>query len=550
METKEEIKTDKVPKKRGRPRKTVVASDVEPEVSLKETKEIKTKKRGRPRKVKAEDVTGVEKTPAKSKTTKVQAKKKSTSKKISKEEKKLKEPTTKDNLAEDSKERKKPSSTYVNTGNGLKKIASEDYLIDHDAPKDLSINILEEEDRQKFEAEVACDIPDPLSKEDESFVDVTATERERNGIPTEGIFDLADYQTPSYGFLRADGTTSENDIYVSPNFIRKFNLKPGELVKGFCKKDSGGEKYKALLYVSEVNGIPPYISRAKHKFDDMTPLFPKERFRLSGDSHDKAMRILDLIAPIGKGQRGLIVAPPKSGKTILLQKIAKSIKDNYPDVELMILLIDERPEEVTDMKEYVDAPVFYSTFDELPSNHTKIAELVLSRARGLVEMGKDVVILLDSITRLARAYNVVQPSSGRTLSGGLDTSALHKPKRFLGSARNTKQGGSLTILATALIETGSKMDDVIFEEFKGTGNMELILDRKLSEKRIFPSIDIMRSGTRREELILSMEEYEAVLKIRRALDRITGNDPVEKLLVDIVNTKNNAELVSLINKRL
>lgn len=395
-----------------------------------------------------------------------------------------------------------------------------------------------------FESTDDIDI-ESLEKESEE-----TSEPEHNGVPVEGIFDLADYQSPSYGFLRREGVSSENDIYVSPMFIRKFNLRPGEKVTGFCRKDSGGERYRALLYVSEVNGIPPYVPRSKYKFDEMIPLFPRKRFLLSGDSSDKAMRILDLIAPIGKGQRGLIVAPPKSGKTILLQKIAKSIKDNYPDVELMILLIDERPEEVTDMKEYVDAPVYYSTFDELPSNHIKIAELVLSRARGLVEMGKDVVILLDSITRLARAYNIALPSTGRTLSGGLDTGALHKPKRFLGSARNTKEGGSLTILATALVETGSKMDDVIFEEFKGTGNMELILDRKLSEKRIFPSIDIKRSGTRREELILTPEEYEAVLKIRRTLDRMGANDPVEKLLVDIVNTKNNDELISLINKKL
>lgn len=379
--------------------------------------------------------------------------------------------------------------------------------------------------------------------------DSKEAEREINGIPVDGIFEYADSTSNTgYGFLRKFGISTEMDIYVSPMFTKKFGLKNGEHVRGYAKKDQGTEKYRALVYVSEVNGMPPYLSRHKNKFDDMTPLFPKERLNLSKNNSDIAMRIIDLIAPVGKGQRGLIVAPPKSGKTILLQKIAKAIRDNYPEIELMILLIDERPEEVTDMKEEVQTPVYYSTFDELPQNHIRVAELVLNRARGLVEMGKDVVILLDSITRLARAYNIALPASGRTLSGGLDTNALHKPKRFLGSARNMQEGGSLTILATALIETGSKMDDVIFEEFKGTGNLELILDRKLSERRIFPSIDIKRSGTRREERLLSSEEYEAVLKLRRALDQNSTNEPVELLSEELMKTKNNEELVKWINK--
>lgn len=381
----------------------------------------------------------------------------------------------------------------------------------------------------------------------EPETEVAEPSREPSGIKVEGIFELSDQSGAAYGFLRQNGISSEDDIYVSPMFVKKFNLKSGESVRGYAKLEQT-DRHRPITFVTDVNGVPPYTTRSKCRFDDMTPQFPKERFHLSKSTNDIAMRIIDLIAPVGKGQRGLIVAPPKSGKTILLQKIAKSIKRDYPEVELMILLIDERPEEVTDMKEEVDAAVYYSTFDELPMNHIRIAELVLSRARGLVEMGRDVVILLDSITRLARAYNIAMPASGRTLSGGLDTSALHKPKRFLGSARNMIEGGSLTIMATALIETGSKMDDVIFEEFKGTGNMELILDRKLSEKRIFPSIDIKRSGTRREELLLNREEYEAIMKLRRALDQTSGNEPVELLSEELMRTKDNAELIAWINK--
>lgn len=424
------------------------------------------------------------------------------------------------------KKRRKPSTTYVNSIVGMVKY--DENLNAREMPEP---EVVAEEEEEGFETEI--ETPEPA--------------KEPNGIKVEGIFELSDQSGATYGFLRQNGISSEDDIYVSPMFVKKFNLKSGELVRGYARLEQT-DRHRPLTFVADVNGVPPYTTRSKCKFDDMTPQFPKERFHLSMSTNDIAMRIIDLIAPVGKGQRGLIVAPPKSGKTILLQKIAKSIKRNYPEVELMILLIDERPEEVTDMKEEVDAAVYYSTFDELPMNHIRIAELVLNRARGLVEMGRDVVILLDSITRLARAYNIAMPASGRTLSGGLDTSALHKPKRFLGSARNMIEGGSLTIMATALIETGSKMDDVIFEEFKGTGNMELILDRKLSEKRIFPSIDIKRSGTRREELLLNREEYEAIMKLRRALDQTSGNEPVELLSEELMRTKDNAELIAWINK--
>lgn len=362
----------------------------------------------------------------------------------------------------------------------------------------------------------------------------------------EGVLEIIEQ---GYGFLRFENfLSSEQDVYVSPSQIRKFSMRTGDKILGATREPNAGERFRALLYVKSINGLRPQSDFRRPKFDDLTPLYPNERFRLSGSHADHAMRIIDIVSPIGKGQRGLIVAPPKSGKTILLQKIAKAITENYPDVELIVLLIDERPEEVTDMKRSINADIIYSTFDELPSHHVKVAEMVLHRAKALVEQKKDVVVLLDSITRLARAYNLVMPSSGKTLSGGLDPNALHRPKRFFGAARNIQEGGSLTILATALIETGSRMDDVIFEEFKGTGNMELLLDRKLSEKRIFPSIDIRKSGTRREEFILNEEELEAVWRIRRNLDRFNNTEIIGKFIDTLLSTKDNETFLKLINK--
>lgn len=364
----------------------------------------------------------------------------------------------------------------------------------------------------------------------------------------EGVLEIIEQ---GYGFLRFENfLSSEQDVYVSPSQIRKFSMRTGDKILGATREPNAGERFRALLYVKSINGLRPQSDFRRPKFDDLTPLYPNERFRLSGSHADHAMRIIDIVSPIGKGQRGLIVAPPKSGKTILLQKIAKAITENYPDVELIVLLIDERPEEVTDMKRSINADIIYSTFDELPSHHVKVAEMVLHRAKALVEQKKDVVVLLDSITRLARAYNLVMPSSGKTLSGGLDPNALHRPKRFFGAARNIQEGGSLTILATALIETGSRMDDVIFEEFKGTGNMELLLDRKLSEKRIFPSIDIRKSGTRREEFILNEEELEAVWRIRRNLDRFNNTEIIGKFIDTLLSTKDNETFLKLINKEM
>jgi len=363
----------------------------------------------------------------------------------------------------------------------------------------------------------------------------------------EGVLEIIDQ---GYGFLRFKNfLSSELDVYVSPSQIRKFRMRTGDKIKGVTRIPNSNEKFRALLYVTEINGISPKLNYNRPRFDDLTPLFPDERIYLSSqNNNDLSMRIIDLLAPIGKGQRGLIVAPPKAGKTILLKKIAKSISKKHPEVEIIVLLIDERPEEVTDMIRSIDADVIYSTFDELPAHHIKVAEMVISRAKALVEQKKDVVVLLDSITRLARAYNLVMPSSGKTLSGGLDPSALHKPKRFLGAARNVEEGGSLTILATALIETGSRMDDVIFEEFKGTGNMELTLNRRLSEKRIFPAIDINKSGTRKEEMLMSKDELDAVWNIRKAISNQNVQDITEKLITALVKTKKNKEFVELAKK--
>ncbi|TZE82913.1 transcription termination factor Rho [Calorimonas adulescens] len=358
----------------------------------------------------------------------------------------------------------------------------------------------------------------------------------------EGILDT---MPDGYGFLRAENyLQGPNDIYISQSQIRRFNLKEGDKVSGIIRLPREGEKYAAMLYVKSVNDCNPEEARMRKSFDDLTPIYPEERIKLEIHPKDLSTRLIDLIAPIGKGQRGMIVSPPKAGKTTLLKKIANSIATNHPECYLIVLLIDERPEEVTDMERSIKGEVVYSTFDELPEHHTKVAEMVLERAKRLVEHKKDVVILLDSITRLARAYNLVTPPSGRTLSGGIDPSALHPPKRFFGAARNIEEGGSLTIIATALIETGSRMDDVIFEEFKGTGNMEIHLDRKLSEMRIFPAIDIYKSGTRKEELLLTKDELDAVYYIRRALNTSSTAEVTETLINMLLNTKTNDEFIS------
>ncbi len=359
-------------------------------------------------------------------------------------------------------------------------------------------------------------------------------------VIVEGILDIL---PDGYGFLRGENfLSSEKDVYVSMVQIRRFKLDTGDIIKGISRFREG-EKFPSLIFVGEVNGEHPEKAARRKRFDELIPIFPNERLKLETDSNDYATRIIDLMCPIGKGQRGMIVAPPKVGKTTLLKKVANSISQNNPEVELIVLLIDERPEEVTDMKRSIKGQVIHSTFDELPEHHVKVAEMVLERAKRLIEHGKDVVILLDSITRLTRAYNLVIPSSGRTLSGGIDPAALHKPKKFFGAARNIEHGGSLTILATALIDTGSRMDDVIFEEFKGTGNMEVHLDRKLSERRIFPAIDINKSGTRREDLLLTPKEKDTVFALRKAMNSMPVADVTEQVISQMTQTKNNEEFI-------
>ena len=393
--------------------------------------------------------------------------------------------------------------------------------------------------------------------------------RQRNGKNYMPSFDPSDFSTldsgevangilevmpDGFGFIRCENyLPGDHDVYVSPAQIRRFNLKTGDILKGNIRIKTEREKFSALLYVSSVNGFTPADAQKRMNFEDMTPIFPNERIKLENQNASVPMRIVDLLSPIGKGQRGMIVSPPKTGKTTLLKEIARSISRTYRDMNLIVLLIDERPEEVTDIRESIEGPnveVIYSTFDELPEHHKRVSEMVLERAKRLVEHKKDVVILLDSITRLARAYNLTVPPSGRTLTGGLDPAALHMPKKFFGAARNMREGGSLTILATALVDTGSKMDDVVFEEFKGTGNMELVLDRKLSEKRIFPAVNIQGSGTRRDDLLLTKEEQEVVYALHKELSGQRAEENVEQILNFFMRTKNNKEFIQVIQKSI
>ena len=409
----------------------------------------------------------------------------------------------------------------------------EDILEDEEDREEAEETEKHEDSRRRYDA--ADDETDSLEE--------TTVAYQVNNEEDEIIEGILEVLPDGYGFLRGDNyLSSPKDVYISPVQIRRFRLVTGDLVKGISRYKEG-EKFPSLIFVGEVNGEHPEKAARRIRFEELTPIYPNERLRLETVQQNYATRMIDIISPIGKGQRGLIVAQPKAGKTTLLKEIANSITANNPECELIMLLIDERPEEVTDMKRSIKGQVIYSTFDELPEHHAKVAEMVIERAKRLVEQGKDVVILLDSITRLARAYNLVVPASGRTLSGGIDPASLHKPKKFFGAARNIENGGSLTILATALTETGSRMDDVIFEEFKGTGNMEVLLDRSLAEKRIFPSIDINRSNTRREDLLLTPKELEATSLIRKAMGNMAAADSTEQVLKVIKSTKNNEEFL-------
>ena len=399
-------------------------------------------------------------------------------------------------------------------------------------------------DEQEEQREAATEAKEEVREELKEKKAETDIEQLDSGHTADGILEV---MQDGFGFIRSDNyLPGENDVYVSPAQIRRFGLKTGDILTGNTRVKTQGEKFSALLYVSTINGLRPAEAMKRKNFEDLTPVFPNKRIRLEQAGSSTAMRIMDLMSPIGKGQRGMIVSPPKAGKTTLLKEVALSVQKSEPHMHLLILLIDERPEEVTDIKEAISGPnveVIHSTFDELPEHHKRVSEMVISRAKRLVEHGKDVMILLDSITRLSRAYNLIVPPSGRTLSGGLDPAALYSPKRFFGAARNMREGGSLTILATALVDTGSKMDDVVYEEFKGTGNMELILDRRLQERRVFPAIDIAKSGTRREDLLLTREEQEAVYIMRRGLNGMKADEAADNLLNMFSRTKSNNELV-------
>ena len=399
---------------------------------------------------------------------------------------------------------------------------------------------------KKDEQDKAEEAKEEVKSEKTGVIDIEELD---SGITAQGILEVL---PDGYGFIRSDNyLPGENDVYVSPSQIRRFNLKTGDILTGNTRIKTQSEKFSALLYLTTVNGMRPAEAARRTNFEDMTPIFPNERLRLEHPKSSTAMRIVDLLSPIGKGQRGMIVSPPKAGKTTLIKEVALSVLRNNPEMHILILLIDERPEEVTDIREAItgkNVEVIYSTFDELPEHHRRVSEMVIERAKRLVEHKKDVMILLDSITRLARAYNLTVPPSGRTLSGGLDPAALYMPKRIFGAARNMREGGSLTILASALVDTGSKMDDVIYEEFKGTGNMELVLDRKLQEKRVFPAIDIPKPGTRREDLLLSAEEQEAVYSLRRALNGMKSEEAVDNILNMFSRTKNNEEFIQMVKK--
>lgn len=408
-------------------------------------------------------------------------------------------------------------------------------------------NAQEQEGMEGYYSEIMSEEAEKSGASKESDVEHTNTEEERPEV--EGILEVAE---GGFGFLRFNNfLTSEKDIYVAHSQIRRFNLRTGDKIRGISRKPRATERFGALLYVLSVNGLDPQEARSRKQFDSLTPIYPDERITLENSSIDLSTRLIDLVAPIGKGQRGLIVAQPKAGKTVLLKKIAQSVEEHYPEIELIVLLVDERPEEVTDMKRSLKrSEVIYSTFDEQASHHIKVAQMVIERAKRYAECGKDVMILLDSITRLARAYNMEVPSTGRTLSGGLDPGALHPPKKFFGSARNIEEGGSVTILATALVDTGSRMDDVIYEEFKGTGNMELHLDRRLSERRIFPAIDLAKSGTRREDLLLSDEEFQVMSLLRREMADGNTADVISEIIDTLSSTKCNKDFINFMSKKL
>jgi transcription termination factor Rho len=532
-----------VKRRRGRPRKNPLPEELEEKAAAPEAKSKKT-------------VTEAEKTAEKTK--EPAAKAKEPAEKAEKPAAKAKEPAEKAEKSatiavEPVANAKKTSAKAKLTETKTAKKSAE---VDAEAAKAATPAAKTEAASQSEAPETKAETPAETSSAEgqPAAPERKMTAKEiRDARPRPEVTGILDVSDDGFGFLRFNNfLTSDKDIYVSPTQIRRFNLKTGDKIEGISRLPNEGERFGALLYVTTVNGDPPGVAMHRRNFEDLTPIFPNEKLRLETTPRELSTRLIDLIAPIGKGQRGMIVAPPKAGKTTLLKKIANAIEINHPECELIVFLVDERPEEVTDMQRSLvgGGEVIYSTFDERPQHHVKVAEMVLGRAQRLAEHKKDVVVLLDSITRLARAYNLVEPPSGRTLSGGLDPNALYKPKKFFGAARNIEEGGSITILATALVETGSRMDDVIYEEFKGTGNMELHLDRKLSEKRIFPAIDINKSGTRREDLLLSPDELNAIMAMRRALANMPPQEVTETIIDNLAHTANNKNFIAIIQKVL
>lgn len=475
---------------------------------------------------------------------------------LNEEQKKLEMQETNKKKTSQSNEKKAVSRTTKRYDNE-KSVSSEKVNKEDDISKRNAYN---KKALSRYNEKQANERKDNTSRRDNKRTEERQQEHIQRNIPTDmeqldsgevrsGILEV---MSEGYGFIRCDNyLPGEEDVYVSPALIRKYHLRTGDILEGNIRVRNQNEKFGALLYIKKVNGYSLDKVLSRPKFEHLTPIFPNDRIRLETPGSSISMRMMDLISPIGKGQRGMIVSQPKTGKTTLLKQVAKAVKTNHPKMHLIVLLIDERPEEVTDIKESImghNVEVIYSTFDELPENHKRVSEMVIERAKRLVEHGEDVMILLDSITRLARAYNLTVQPSGRTLSGGLDPAALHMPKRFFGAARNMREGGSLTVLATALVDTGSKMDDVVFEEFKGTGNMELVLDRALSEKRVFPAIDLPKSGTRRDDLLLTQEEIEATFLMRKAFGSSKSEEAVERIIEMFRRTKNNHEFVQMVKK--
>ncbi len=514
-------------KKEGKAKEVEFLNEANDIANDEDTEEPVKKRRGRPRKIKTEDDQAT------------QPKKRGRPRKVKSEE-------DKEGLSE--RDENASESAVAEASNEVKSKKRGRPKKNKDESDDTKTSEVDSIDKTSDTKDT--DAEEDINTSDDN--DATKAKTSRDSRPRPEVCGILDIADEGFGFLRFNNfLTSDKDIYVSPVQIRRFNLKTGDLINGISRLPNQGERFGALLYVNTVNGEEPGSAIRRPDIENLTPIFPNERLSLETSPKELSMRLIDLISPIGKGQRGLIVAPPKAGKTTLLKRIANSIETNHPDVELIVFLVDERPEEVTDMKRSLrKGEVIYSTFDERPQHHVKVAEMVLARAQRLAEYKKDVIILLDSITRLARAYNLVEPPSGRTLSGGLDPSALYKPKKFFGAARNLEEGGSITIMATALVETGSRMDDVIYEEFKGTGNMELHLDRRLSEKRIFPAIELTKSGTRREDLLMNQDEMEAIWAMRRAMSNMNPQEVTEMIIENLAYTSSNKNFIQVIKKVL